>query len=271
MSKNKMILEEIILPNCGIDTHAHLDFDDFSKDLEDVIVRANKVGVKYIVNVFLNPHEYENKRVLFDKFNNIYFALGIHPHEANLVNRDAIDLMKKIFAKDLKLRAVGEIGLDYYRNYCEKDVQINAFKMQLELAKELDYPVVIHCRDAEEDVFSILEDMGFKDYPLLWHCFTKDFSIAEKILNNGWMISIPGPVTFSKNKVLHRAVSQIPLSKLVVETDAPFLTPTPHRGKRNEPAYVVFTAKKIAEIKRQNIEKVWEELSKNGKNFYDIE
>ncbi len=266
----KKFVEELILPSGGMDTHAHLDLEDFSKDLKDVILRADSKGVSFITNVFLNIDAYKRKKYMFLPYKNIYFALGIHPHETENITEHHISLMESVFREDPKLRAVGEIGLDFYRNYSPKEKQIKAFKMQLALARELDVPVVIHCRDAEQDTLKILSEMKFKDYPLLWHCFTKGISLAEEILKNGWMLSIPGPVTFKKATHLQEAVFNIPIDKMVVETDCPFLTPHPFRGKRNEPGYVVYTAKKIAEIKGMDKEKTWEILSKNGRDFFGV-
>ena len=266
----KKIVDNLILPSGGIDTHAHLDLEDFSEDLDAVIKRAELKGVTYIVNVFLDIDSYNNKRKLFEKYQNIYFTLGIHPHEASKVDEKDINSMIEIFKDDSRLRAVGEIGLDFYRNYSPKSDQIKVFKLQLEIAKQLDIPVVIHSRDAESDTLKILEDMGFKDRPLIWHCFTKDIDLGEKILKNGWMISIPGPITFKKSEKLQIAVSKIPLKRMVVETDSPFLTPHPFRGKRNEPGYVVYTAKKIAEIKNMDVNTTWKILSNNAKEIFNI-
>jgi TatD DNase family protein len=270
MKKKNKEIDDLVLDRGGIDTHAHLDLDPFDKDLKEVIERASAKGVTYIVNVFLNPESYILKRDIFLAFKKIYFTLGIHPHEADKVTPDTIDKMKDLFKKDMRLRAIGEIGLDFYRNYCDREVQIKGFKMQLELAKDMDLPVVIHSRDAEEETLRILKDMGFKDHSLLWHCFTKGMDLAEKILKMGWMVSIPGPVTFKNAKDLQVAVANIPLESMVVETDCPFLTPHPFRGKRNEPSYVVYTARKIAEIKKISLPKAWEELSLNGKKFFKI-
>ncbi len=175
-----------MLPSGGMDTHAHLDLENFSKDLDEVIKRANSKGVTYIVNVFLDIISYKNKKNLFENYQNIYFTLGIHPHEASKVSEQDISGMVNIFKQDSKLRAVGEIGLDYYRNYSPKQDQINVFKMQLEIAKQLDMPVVIHSRDADKDTLKILKDMGFKDRPLMWHCFTKDMELGDEILKK-WL------------------------------------------------------------------------------------
>ncbi len=266
----KKIVDNLILPSGGIDTHAHLDLENFSEDLDAVIKRAELKGVTYIVNVFLDIASYNNNRKLFEKYQNIYFTLGIHPSEASKVGEKDINSMIEIFKQDSRLRAVGEIGLDFYRNYSQKTEQIKVFKQQLEVAKQLDIPVVIHCRDAESDTLKILEDMGFKDRPLIWHCFTKDIDLGERILKNGWMISIPGPVTFKKSEKLQIAISKLPIDRMVVETDSPFLTPHPFRGKRNEPGYVVYTAKKIAEIKGIDVENAWKILSNNAKEIFNI-
>ncbi len=266
----KRPIDDLILDPGGIDTHAHLDLEDFSNDVLEVINRARSKGVTYIVNVFLNTSAYKLKKAIFSQFKTIYFTLGIHPHEANKINEDTINEMLGIFKKDPKLRAIGEIGLDFYRNYSKREEQIKCFKMQLDMAKQLELPVVIHSRDAEQDTLNILQDMNFKDRPLLWHCFTKDIDLANKILGMGWMVSIPGPVTFSKAIDLQRAVVKIPLEKMVVETDCPFLTPHPFRGKRNEPGLVVYTAKKIAQLKKLPLLDTWKVLAKNGKDFFKI-
>src|SRR6056297_1308802 len=258
------------LATLGIDTHAHLDLKQFRDDLEQVLNRAQGKGLQKIRNVFLGPEAYENRPVILDEWPFIFFILGIHPHDAEKANQGTIQKIEKITQSDFRLRAVGEIGLDFYWMRSQEQSQINTFRDQLALAKSIDYPVVIHSRQAETECLEILLDMGFKDRPLLWHCFSRETSFAEKILANGWTISLPGIITYKNASGLQAAVKEIPLSRTVIETDCPFLTPEPYRPKRNEPSYIIHTAKKVAELKGTSLEKVWETTADNARHFFQL-
>jgi TatD DNase family protein len=258
------------LPPGGVDTHVHVDMRHLAEDLPGVLERAAEAGVSCMGNVFLGHANYIRNKVLFEGRDEVFFMLGVHPHEAVEVNDAELAAIEAAFREDDRLKALGEVGLDYYYDTSPREVQRAAFREQLALAEDLDVPLVLHCRDAEEDAFAILDDMGFADRPLLWHCFGKDRAIAEEILKRGWTISIPGPVTYRKNEALREAAAMIPLESLVLETDCPFLSPEPWRGKPNEPAYLAFTAVEVARIKNMPPEDIWAATADTAKAFFQI-
>ncbi len=254
----------------GVETHAHLDLEDFREDLPEVIARAKECGVGRIGNVFLGSEAYEQNKVLFDEYPEVFFLLGVHPNDSGKFLDAEIEAMHAAFKNDSRLKAVGEIGLDFYWDRVPYDVQEDVFRKQLALADELELPVVIHSRDAHERTMEVLEDFGWSGKPLLWHCFGGDTETAQKIVEHGWYISIPGPVTYKKNDIAQEAVKEIPLDRLVLETDCPFLTPEPWRGKRNEPAFVVFTAAKVAELRGMDVNELWKVCADNAIRFFSL-
>ena len=268
--KNRPEPETLELPPVGVDSHAHLDLDDFDEDREAILARARESGLANILNVFLGPDAFEKNRHLFDGHPEVDFLLGVHPNEADTLTDDGLDRMRAHFKNEPRLKGVGEIGLDYYWERVDHDVQKHAFVRQLGLARELSLPVVIHSRDANPDCVAVLEAEGFRDYPVLWHCFGADMDLARSILDNGWHISVPGPVTFRKTDELQAAVARIPLDRLLIETDCPFLAPEPWRGKRNHPALVGFTATRIAQIKGRSPEDVWQITGDNARRFFGL-
>lgn len=262
--------ETLELPKVGVESHAHLDLVDFNEDREAIIARAADCGVSEIINVFLGPDAFEKNRHYFDNHAQISFLLGVHPNEADTLTDEALDRMRAHFKAEPRLKGVGEIGLDYYWERVDHDVQKNAFIKQLDLARELDLPVIIHSRDANDDTIAILESEGFKDYPVLWHCFGSGLELAQPVIDNGWYISIPGPVTFRKTDDLQAAVARIPFERLLIETDCPFLAPEPWRGKRNHPALLGFTAQKIAHIKGRSLADIWQITGDNARRFFGL-
>lgn len=253
-----------------METHAHLDLEDFREDLAEVMERAGECGVSKIGNVFLGPQAYEQNRALFDNYPQVFFLLGVHPNDSGKFVDDDIEAMRRACKSDPRLKAIGEIGLDFYWDRVPYDVQEEVFRRQLVLADELDLPVVIHSRDAHERTLEVLEDFGWSGKPLLWHCFGSDAETARRIIDHGWYISVPGPVTYKKNEIAQEAVKTIPLDRLVLETDCPFLTPEPWRGKRNEPAFVVFTAAKVAELRGMEVNELWKACADNACRFFNL-
>jgi len=272
MSKKKRPEPESLeLAPVGVDSHAHIDLDDFDEDREELLSRAAASGLSEIINVFLGPDAYEQRKGLFDNHPNVSFLLAVHPNNADQLTGEIIDRMRVHFKADPRLKGVGEIGLDYYWDRVPHDVQKVAFIKQLDLARELNKPVIIHSRDANDDTVAILHEQGFKDYPLLWHCFGAGIELAETVIESGWHISIPGPVTFrKKSEEIQAAVARIPFDRLMIETDCPYLAPEPWRGKRNHPALVAFTAKRIAEIKGRSLSDVWQIAGDNARRFFDL-
>jgi TatD DNase family protein len=263
--------ETLGLPRVGVDSHAHVDMDDFDADREEILDRALASGVARTGNVFLGPEAYRKNRALFDARPEVFFLLGIHPGNADTCTPEAVEAMRQAFGADPRLKAVGEIGLDYYWDDHPRDLQARAFLAQLELAREVGLPPVIHCRDAFDDCLKQLLDAGFSGRKLLWHCFGGDEDQARTLLGHGWTISIPGPVSYSANAALRKAVEVIPLERMVIETDSPYLSAEPWRGKRNHPALVGFTAACVAQIKGLSTEDVWAATGRNARTFFELE
>lgn len=264
------------MPRCGVDSHAHLDDERFTDDLEAVLERARQSGVAQIGNVFLSMDAYRQSAERFAAHPEIFFLLGIHPCDGMSCTPETLEAMEAAFRQDVRLRAVGEIGLDYYWNDCPKTVQRQIFQAQLALARRLDKPVVIHCRDAQNQTVALhetldtLEGEGFRDRPLLWHCFTADAQAAQRIISNGWYLSVPGPVTYPANTALREALRSLPGDRLLVETDAPYLAPREWRGQRNEPAFTVFTARCLAKERGEDPALLWRRCGDNARRFFGI-
>lgn len=261
---------ELNMPHCGVDTHAHLDLHHFGDSIEAALSLAHQAGLSHIGNVFLGSKNYTLNAPLFAAHPEVFFILGIHPCEAQDCTPDELNALKKAFQSDERLCAVGEIGLDYYWKDCPPEIQKAAFCAQLHLARSVERPVVIHSRDAHDDTLQILEAQNFIGYPLIWHCFGGNAALAERIINNGWHISIPGPVTYPANTELREVVKRIPLDRLLVETDCPYLAPVQWRGQRNEPAFAVFTAACIAKERSMNPAELWEICGNNARKFFGI-
>jgi TatD DNase family protein len=251
-----------------IDSHAHLEMKEFDSDREDVIRRAESEGIDFIVTVGTNLNLSLKAVTLAEKHENIYATIGIHPHDVAKTDNKTLDALKELVHTRKKIVAYGEIGLDYFRNISSQEKQLESFGLQLELAKELDLPVVIHDREAHQQSLETVRSSGVRRG--VFHCFSGDYEMAQKCMDLGFYISIPGVVTFDKSKTLQDVAARIPLSSMLLETDAPYLTPVPHRGKRNEPSFLVHTAKKVAEIRKISREEVARETSVNAMNLFGI-
>lgn len=272
MSKKSVIRpnpEDLKLPLIGADSHAHLVFPELFIRLPEVIKRANSSGVAFLGNVFLSIQEYQEYSEVLKTIPGIFFLLGIHPCDAMKFNKNILKIMYDIFYFDEQLKAVGEIGLDFYHKDCTATLQEEVFRSQINFAREMRRPIVIHSRDAARDTIRILESEECIAYPILWHCFSGDaVPFLDRILSNGWNISIAGPVTYPGNKELQEVIPMIPEDKLLLETDCPYLSPVPWRGKCNEPALVVFTAAYIASLKEIDIIELWKQCGENTKKFF---
>lgn len=251
-----------------IDSHAHLEMREFDRDRDEVVARAGKAGITHIVTVGTTMQECRKAVSLAGQYEGVFAAVGIHPHEVKGINEKTYAAVKEL-AKSSKVVAYGEIGLDFFRNYSPRELQIRSFGEQLEIAKELDLPVIIHDRDAHEQTVRILAEWKGRKGGVI-HCFSGDTAMANKCLDMGFYISVPGPVTYPNAKKITDVVRHVPLDRLLVETDCPYLTPVPHRGKRNEPAYVVHTVKKVAEIRGIPWEEIGRITSGNAKNVFGI-
>lgn len=252
-----------------IDSHAHLEMSDFRKDLTEVLQRAKESGVEYIFTVGTEPRDW--KRALEIALSNswIYTILGVHPHNAKEIDEKTYSVLKNLCEHE-KVRAYGEIGLDFFRNHSPRDIQIQRFREQIALAKELKLPIVVHDREAHQETLEILRtEKGWENGGVI-HCFSGDEEMAKACIDMGFYISIPGSITYKNAGPYLELVKKLPLDSLLIETDAPFLTPVPFRGKRNEPGYVRYTAQKIAEIKKVPFERVAEATTRNALKVFRL-
>ncbi len=251
-----------------IDSHAHLEMKEFNPDREEVIKRAWQAGVSHIVTVGTNLALSGKALSLARQHKNIYAAVGVHPHDVAKSDNKTFDDLREM-ARDPKVVAYGEIGLDFFRNLSSREKQMEMFSRQLELAFELKLPVIIHDREAHDQTLQTIKASGARRG--VFHCFSGDYSMAKQCIDLGFYISIPGVVTFAKAKNIQDVAKRVPLSSLLLETDSPYLTPEPHRGKRNEPSFIINTAKKVAEIKGLTWEEVADVTARNTINLFGIE
>jgi len=251
-----------------VDTHAHLNLiDSYKKDLEEVIQRAKEAGVSKIINVGIDLKTSIRALELAYQYQGLYATAGIHPHEVRKVTEETYATLRALL-QDQKMIAVGEIGLDYAKEYSPRAQQQEHFLRQLALAKELKLPVVIHSRDASPDIMDLLKQELPEKF--VFHCYAGSVEEAREILDLGGYISITGIVTFPKAENIRRIVRFVPLNRLMVETDCPFLTPVPHRGKRNEPAFVKFVAEAVAQIKGISLEECARQTTENARLFFRL-
>ena len=252
-----------------VDTHCHLDFDDFADDREDILARAQGAGVRQIITIGIDLPSSRRAIALAENNGEIYATVGIHPHNSKILS--AADIQELLsLANKSPVVAYGEIGLDFFRNYQAQSVQVACMEEQLNLAQQLGLPVVIHNREAHHEIFQVLYEHKVWEIGGAMHCFSGDWSFAKKCLDLGLYLSIAGPVTFDKSHTLQELAQKCPLDRLLIETDAPFLAPVPKRGKRNEPAFLVYTAEKIASLKRLPLEDVARHTSLNARRLFRL-
>ncbi len=252
-----------------IDSHAHLEMPEFRKDLKEVLQRAKASGVEYIFTVGTGKKDWRATLEIAESNSMVYALLGVHPHHAKEIDEQTYPILKQL-CQNRKVKALGEIGLDFFRNLSPQEIQLRRFREQIELAKELNLPIVIHDRDAHQETLEVLRSQKAEQCGGIIHCFSGDYDMAKTCLDMGFYISIPGNITFKNAERLREVVSRLPLDSLLIETDAPFLTPEPYRGKRNEPSYVRYTAEKIAEIKKVAFEKVAEATTENALRVFRL-
>ncbi len=253
-----------------IDSHAHLDFQQFDADREAVIERAREAGLVAIVNIGTDLASSRAAVALAEKYDFIYAAVGVHPHDAKTVTPALLDELRTL-ACHPKVLAIGEIGLDYYRDLSPRPVQRRAFADQLALAAELALPVVIHSREAHDDVLAALREwVGTEGDTGVLHSYSAGPERLEEVLALGFFIGISGPVTFPKANRLRAVAAAAPLDRLLVETDCPYLTPNPHRGRRNEPAYVRYVAQAVARAREMPEEAVAQATADNARRLFGI-
>lgn len=251
------------------DTHAHLHFPEFADDLEVVLARARAAGVRRLVTVGTDVQTSRAAIALAERDPDIFASVGIHPHEAGEARAPDIVELRRL-AESPRVVAIGETGLDFFRNRSPSDAQEQAFRWQLALSRELEKPVLVHCRDAHADVLAILADTDGPRHGGIMHCFSGDVGIARRVLELGLLISIAGPVTYPNARALPDVVRFVPADHLVVETDCPYLPPQPYRGKRNEPAYVTITARRVAELRGESVEETAAQTSQNACRLFGV-
>ncbi|MBL7212434.1 MAG: TatD family hydrolase [Desulfobacteraceae bacterium] len=252
-----------------IDSHAHLDMQDFDEDREEVLARASNGGITRIITIGIDLDSSCEALALADKYDSVYAAVACHPHNAD--ECDVQDLEKLVeMTSEKKVVAWGEIGLDFYRRYSDLEIQSEIFLRQLEMAKDLELPVIIHDREAHSEVLASLTSMGKGEGKGVIHCFSGNLDLAFLFIRLGYHISIPGTVTYKKASQVKDVAAKIPLERMLIETDAPFLAPVPKRGKRNEPLFVSFTAQEIARLRNIEFEEVAKVTSENARILFNL-
>ena len=277
--KPRPLPQTLGLPFAGADSHAHLDHDALLPDMAGMLLRAAESGVSLIVHMFLQHSRYAaNRQLILDaaasleKAPDICFVRGLHPEDVLEANEEEWENLVHAVKSDPLIRAIGEIGLDnhYEEGYSPSALQGPWFRRQLRLAKELDMPVVIHSRDAWDETFAMLDEEGFRGRPLLWHCFGGDIERAGQIVERGWEVAVGGAATFKANAFVREAMKAIPLDRLHLETDCPYLAPMPWRGKTCEPALTGFTATCLAETLGMDAAELWTVTGANTRRFFGV-
>jgi TatD DNase family protein len=253
-----------------IDSHAHIYGKDFVQDFDQMMDRAKQAGVGTIIAVGADLESSREACLLADSHEGIYCAVGIHPHDADRVTENCYQLVRELALGSSKVVAIGEIGLDFYRDRSPRPAQEEVFRRFIRLARELSLPIIIHDRDAHERVVAIMKEEQACEVGGVLHCFSGDLKMARECIDMGFMISIPGTVTYASNEALREVVRGVKIEHLLVETDSPYLPPVPFRGKRNEPAYVRYAAERIAELKGLSAEDVGRITSFNARRLFGI-
>jgi TatD DNase family protein len=259
-----------------IDTHAHLDFRQFDDDRNAVLDRAWQAGLIAIITIGIDLKTSRAAVALAEAHERVFATVGFHPHDAKTADDAALVELRDL-ARHSRVVAIGEMGLDFYRDRSPRDVQRRVFRRQLQIAAELGKPVVVHDREAHADTLEILRQWiaesqtTFSEYRGVLHCFSGNLALAQAVIELGFFIGVDGPITYRNARKLPDIVKALPLDRLLVETDAPFLTPHPHRGQRNEPAYVRLVAEKIADTKNLPLEEVAQATTANAKALFQLD
>ncbi len=252
------------------DTHSHINADQFNDDVQEVLDRALAAGVANQVVVGFDNKTITRAMELVETYDYLYAAVGWHPVDAIDMTEKDLQRIEQLAAHE-KVVAIGEIGLDYYWDKSPKDIQQQVFRKQIQLAKKVNLPIIIHNREATQDVVRILKEEKAEEVGGIMHCFTGSVEIAKECMEINFLISLGGPVTFKNAKKPKEVAMEVPLEKLLVETDCPYLTPHPFRGKRNEPSYVKLVAEEIAKLKEISFEEVATQTTKNAKRLFRIQ
>ena len=258
-----------------IDSHCHIDGEAFDADRDEIVARAKKAGVAAMLTIGTgNPHDGEIARAVAvaEKYENVFAAIGVHPHDARLYDETAENHLVDLAKSSEKIVAWGEIGLDFYYDHSPREIQMEVFRRQIKTAAKLNLPIIIHSRDADAETVEILtEECSSDDFRGgIMHCFGGTAEMARDLMKIGFLISFAGNVTFKKAENLREAARVVPLEKLLIETDCPFLSPIPMRGKRNEPSFVAHTAQFLADFYGVPVEKLARQTSNNFTRFFNL-
>ncbi len=252
-----------------IDTHSHLDMKPFDQDRQQVLDRALECGIDYMITIGIDMTSSLKALQLACQNDAVYSTIGFHPHHAGDMDTQTLKELGRLVSEP-KIVAWGEIGLDFFHSYSPPDTQKKVFRQQLEMAANFDLPVIIHDRDAHEEMLDILVKMGKESHKGVIHCFSGDYALAMALIDMGYYISIPGTVTYKNAFQIQDVATRIPLENLLLETDAPYLAPVPKRGKRNEPSFVTYTAKKVAQLRNITFQEVCRKTTENAKTLFSL-
>jgi len=254
-----------------IDSHCHLDYSNLYDQLDDVVKRAEYNQVKYMLTICTTLESFEKIKLIVEKYKNIYGTFGIHPHETKKYTYIDSKFIYNIKRKYNKIVGIGETGLDFYYNHSDKKIQKKSFIEHISAASQLNIPIIVHSRNAENDTYEILKsEKRNSDLKVLIHCFTGSKDFANKLIDLNCYISVSGIITFKNSGELANTIATIPMKNLLVETDSPFLAPLPYRGKSNEPSYIVHTVEKLSEIKKTSKETIITSTTSNFKKLFEL-
>jgi TatD DNase family protein len=251
------------------DTHAHLHFPEYADDLDVVLARARAAGVRRMLTVGTSVETSRAAIALAQREPDIWASVGVHPHDAADADAAALAEIERL-AGGARVVAVGEIGLDFFRNLSPRDAQEQSLRVQLAIARRVGKPAIVHCREAHSEVLRLLTEEGVREVGGIMHCFSGDVGVARRCLDRGLLISLAGPVTYPNARALPEVARFVPGDRLVVETDCPFLPPQGYRGKRNEPAYLAITAGRVAELRGESLDHLATQTSENARALFRI-
>ena len=253
------------------DSHCHLDFSKLYDQLDDIVKRAEYNQVKYLLTICTTLESFEKIKLIVEKYKNIYGTFGIHPHESEKYKNIDSKFIFELKNKYKKIIGIGETGLDFYYNHSDKKIQKKSFAEHISAASQLNIPVIVHSRNAETDTYEIIKsEKKNSNLKVLMHCFTGSKDFAKKLIDMNCYISVSGIITFKNSTKLADTISSIPIERLLVETDAPYLSPSPYRGKSNEPSYIVHTLEKLSQIKNISKKDVMEKTSDNFFQLFNL-
>ena len=252
-----------------IDSHCHLDHEPLHENLSEVIYRSKEIGITKLLTICTTLESFENIKAIVEKDKMIYGTYGIHPHETVSNKIDKQTIVRSV-NENKKIIGIGETGLDFFYNYSDRERQISSFKAHIEAAIELNKPIIIHSREAEKETFEILNSFKNKNLKILMHCFTGSLEFSKKLQTLDAFFSASGIITFKNSTDLQNTFKTIPLKKLLIETDSPFLAPIPMRGKKNEPSFITYTLEKLSSLKETTVEKMSEITTDNFNKLFNL-